>query len=81
MLVLRSNLYGSNIEILVCTGTTDGDRADQRNWCVGIAVDHSLKLIFWTQKGPSEGKQGRLFCTGVDIPAGETAENRNDERV
>ncbi|KAK9330756.1 hypothetical protein V1520DRAFT_106938 [Lipomyces starkeyi] len=81
MRVFRSNLDGSNIEILVCTGTTNADRADQRNWCVGIAVDPERKLIFWTQKGPSKGNQGRLFCAGMDIPEGETAENRSDKRV
>ena len=81
MRVFRSNLDGSNIEVLVCTGTTSTDRADQRNWCVGIAVDPERKLIFWTQKGPSKGNQGRLFCAGMDIPEGETAENRSDKRV
>ena len=52
MRVFRSNLDGSNIEVLVRTGATDADREDFKNWCVGIAVDMQRKLIFWTQKGP-----------------------------
>ncbi|RFU32130.1 hypothetical protein B7463_g4213, partial [Scytalidium lignicola] len=81
MRLFRCNLDGSNIEKLVCNGTTDTDREDQRNWCVGIAVNLRRKLIFWTQKGPSKGNQGRLFCAGIDIPEGETAESRTDRRV
>src|SRR5882724_7486489 len=39
MRVMRSNLDGSNLEVLVETGQGDESRADARNWCVGIAVD------------------------------------------
>lgn len=81
MRVFRSSLDGSNIEVLVCAGVGDTDRADERNWCVGIAVDPVRKLIFWTQKGRSKGNQGRLFCAGLDIPEGETAQNRTDKIV
>jgi len=81
MRVFRSNLDGSMIEVLVRTGEGDEARKDMRNWCVGIAVDPKRKLIYWTQKGPSKGFQGRLFCAGMDIPNGETPDNRTDKRL
>ncbi|CAG8901789.1 unnamed protein product [Penicillium egyptiacum] len=49
-------------------------------WCVGVAVDVERGLLYWTQKGMSKAGQGRIFCAGLDIPAGETAENRTDIR-
>jgi hypothetical protein len=39
MRVMRANLNGSQIETLIQTGHGDTDRRDQRNWCVGVAVD------------------------------------------
>ncbi|KAL0935799.1 low-density lipoprotein receptor YWTD [Colletotrichum truncatum] len=65
MKVMRANLDGSDIEILVSTGSTDEDRLDQRNWCVGIAVDEKRGFFYWTQKGPSKGNQGRIFRAPV----------------
>ena len=43
----------------------------------GIVVDH----IYWTQKGPDNGGQGRLFRTNLEIPAGQNATNRRDITV
>ena len=37
--VMRANLDGSALETLVETGRGDEARKDQRNWCVGMAVD------------------------------------------
>jgi len=79
--VFRADLDGSNVEVLVCNGTTDEERKDARNWCVGVAVDSVRELLFWTQKGPSKGNQGRLFCAGLKIPQGETASTRTDRRL
>ncbi|MGH3337698.1 MAG: hypothetical protein ACRDPL_02560, partial [Propionibacteriaceae bacterium] len=39
MRIMRADLDGSNIEVLVQTGNGDNDRRDQTRWCVGIAVD------------------------------------------
>jgi hypothetical protein len=39
MRVMRSNLDGSNIEILVQTGQGEAERRDEMKWCVGITVD------------------------------------------
>jgi len=82
MRVMRANLDGSNIETLV--DTSEGDARpgkDARKWCVGIAVDPSRKQIYWTQKGPDNGGQGRIFRAGIDMPQGETASSRTDVEV
>ena len=81
MRVMRANLDGSLIETLVETGRGDADRRDQTRWCVGIAIDPVRKQIYWTQKGPDNGEQGRLLRAGLDIPKGETAANRSDIEV
>lgn len=56
-------------------------RKDERNHCVGIAVDRKRGKILWTQKGPSKGGQGRLFSAGIEIPAGKDAISRSDVEV
>jgi sugar lactone lactonase YvrE len=81
MRVMRANLDGSQVETLVETGRGDEDRRDQTRWCVGITIDPVRKQIYWTQKGPTKGDQGRLFRAGVEIPRGETAANRSDIEV
>jgi sugar lactone lactonase YvrE len=81
MRVMRANLDGSQVETLVETGRGDEDRRDQTRWCVGITIDPKRKQIYWTQKGPTKGDQGRLFRAGVEIPRGETAANRSDIEV
>ena len=81
MRVMRSNLDGSQIETLVETGRGDADRRDQTRWCVGITIDPERTQIYWTQKGPDNGEQGRLFRAGLEIPKGETAANRSDIEV
>src|SRR5467141_2183305 len=78
MRVMRANLDGSNIETLVETGHADADRLDQRNWCVGIAVDPERGKIYWTQKGPDNAGQGRILRANLEIPKGETPANRSD---
>lgn len=39
MRVFRSNLDGSNVEVLIRNGEGDEARKDARNHCVGITVD------------------------------------------
>ena len=82
MRVMRSNLDGSHIETLV--DSSQGDTrpgADARKWCVGITVDADHGHIYWTQKGPDNGEQGRIFRANLDIPAGQNAANRRDITV
>jgi hypothetical protein len=79
MRVMRSNLDGSKIETLVDTSSGEArPGADQKKWCVGIAVDPDRGQIYWTQKGPDDAGQGRIFRANIDIPQGETAANRTD---
>jgi hypothetical protein len=82
MRVMRANLDGSNIETLV--DTSQGDQRpgpDAAKWCVGVAVDVDGGKVYWTQKGPDNAGQGRLFRAGVELPAGQTASNRADIEV
>jgi hypothetical protein len=81
MRVMRCNLDGSQIETLVETGRGDADRRDQMRWCVGITIDPERKQIYWTQKGPDNGNQGRILRAGIEIRRGETAANRSDIEV
>lgn len=78
MRVMRANLDGSGIETLIETGHGDEDRRDARNWCVGIALDVNGGHVYWTQKGPDNAGQGRIFRAGIDIPKGQTPSTRND---
>jgi sugar lactone lactonase YvrE len=81
MRVMRVNLDGSQLETLVQTGNADKDRGDQSRWCVGITIDPKLGKIYWTQKGPDNGEQGRIFRANIEIPKGETPANRSDIEV
>jgi hypothetical protein len=81
MRVMRANLDGSHVETLVETGRGDEDRSDQKRWCVGITVDPRFGKIYWTQKGPTKGGQGRLCRANIDIPNGRGPANRSDIEV
>jgi sugar lactone lactonase YvrE len=81
MRVMRCSLDGSQIETLVEAGRGDVDRRDQTRWCVGITIDPQRKLVYWTQKGPDNGNQGRILRAGLEIPRGQTAANRSDIEV
>jgi hypothetical protein len=82
MRVMRANLDGSQIETLV--DTSEGDArpgTDAKKWCVGISVDHDGGKIYWTQKGPDNAGQGRIFRADLEIPKGQSAANRKDIEV
>jgi hypothetical protein len=81
MRVMRCNLDGSQIETLVETGRGDADRRDQTKWCVGITLDPERGQIYWTQKGPDNGELGRIFRASLDIPWGQSADERTDIEV
>src|SRR6202012_6206236 len=81
MRVMRSNLDGSNVTVLVRNGVFPADSHDVPRHCVGIAVDPVNRHIYWTQKGPPDGGKGRIFRAGLEIPAGQTAANRTDIEV
>jgi DNA-binding beta-propeller fold protein YncE len=79
--VMRANIDGSKIETLVQTGTIAADGRDQTKWCVGIVLDHKQGKVYWTQKGPDNAGLGRIYRAGIEIPAGQTAQNRTDIEV
>jgi DNA-binding beta-propeller fold protein YncE len=79
MRVMRANLDGSKIETLV--DTSHGDirpGQDVRKWCVGIAVDIEGGKFYWTQKGPGNAGEGRIFRANIEIPQGQSPANRTD---
>src|ERR1700685_1792395 len=79
MRVMRANLDGSKIETLV--DTSHGDTRpgqDVRKWCVGIAVDTEGGKFYWTQKGPDNAGEGRIFRANIEIPQGQSPANRTD---
>jgi len=78
MRVMRSNLDGSLIETLVETGNGETDRRDARNWCVGIALDVEGGKIYWTQKGPDNAGEGRIFRANLETPKDQTPASRKD---
>jgi hypothetical protein len=81
MRVMRSNLDDSKIETLVQTGQGEADRRDAMKWDLGITVDAKRRQIYWTQKGPEDAGQGRIFRASIEIPKGQNAANRTDIEV
>ena len=78
MRVMRSNLDGSNVTVLVRNGVFPADSHDVLRHCVGIAHDPVNHYIYWTHKGPPDGGKGRIFRAGLEIPADQQPENRSD---
>ncbi|MEU6479147.1 hypothetical protein ABZ858_20115 [Streptomyces sp. NPDC047017] len=72
--ISRVRTDGTGLTDLVVTPAGDGILGE----CVGVAVDPARGHLYWTQKGPAKGGQGRIFRTGLDMPPGENAENRSD---
>lgn len=81
MRIQRANLDGSHVETLVVTGKGDKDRADAANWCVGIAVDVDGGKVYWTQKGGDNAFKGTIRRANLEMPKGQTAENRSDVEI
>jgi hypothetical protein len=79
MRVMRGNLDGSKLETLVDTSKGDPrPGTDATKWCVGIALDTDRGHIYWTQKGPDNAGQGRIFRAGIEIPKGQDPKDRKD---
>jgi hypothetical protein len=79
MRIMRANLDGSQIETLI--DTSEGDARpgkDIKKWCVGIALDVEAGKFYWTQKGPDNAGQGRIFRANLEIPKGQTPAGRKD---
>jgi DNA-binding beta-propeller fold protein YncE len=79
MRVMRANQDGSEIESLVDTSLGDSRPGlDPAKWCVGIAVDADGGKFYWTQKGGHHAGVGRIFRANIQVPQGQSAENRGD---
>ncbi|KAF7350662.1 3-hydroxyacyl-CoA dehydrogenase [Mycena sanguinolenta] len=79
--IQRCNLDGSNLQTLYVSASTPAEHSDPRNWCVGIVLDSSRGLLYWTQKGASKGSNGRIFRANMDLPAGADPSSREDIEV
>ena len=79
MRVMRANVDGSNIETLVDTSGGDSRPGkDIKKWCVGIVLDVEAGKLYWTQKGPDNAGDGRIFRANLEIPKGQSPANRKD---
>jgi DNA-binding beta-propeller fold protein YncE len=82
MRLMRANLDGSNMETLVDTSQGDPRPGpDPTKWCVGVAIDVDGGTVYWTQKGPDNAGNGRIFRAGIEIPTGQAASSRADMEV
>ena len=79
--VWRSRTDGKELTCLIDRSSVPGGRRAILNQCVGVAVDYTNERLLWTQKGPAKGGQGRIFCAGLEMPAGQTASDRTDIEV
>lgn len=68
---------GHREEVVVASDETS--RRMMRNQCVGVAVDERNGLLYWTQKGPAKGGDGRIFRTSLQCPPGEQPARRRIE--
>ncbi|KAJ5087477.1 YWTD domain-containing protein [Penicillium angulare] len=78
MKIMRANLDGSHIEVVYYASSQHPVQDNSLNWCVGIAVDERYEVIYWSQRGPSKGGQGRIFRMKLEMNHGEPAGNRSD---
>jgi hypothetical protein len=72
--ISRIRTDGTGLTDLVVRSAEEGILGE----CVGVVVDRARGHLYWTQKGPSKGGQGRIFRAGLEIPAGESAYDRSD---
>lgn len=81
MRVMRARLDGSEVATLVQTGAGPIEARDRTRHCVGVAIDPVGGHLYWTQKGPPNGGQGRILRASLDLPAGMDPANRGDIEV
>lgn len=74
--VYRSRRDGSDVTLLV--STTGRGPTEEEERCVGVCVDPVNGYLYWTQKGPAGGGQGRIFRAGLELPVSSSAEGRGD---
>ncbi|WET82247.1 hypothetical protein P3102_14100 [Amycolatopsis sp. QT-25] len=72
--VSRVRVDGTGLTDLVVNSRDSTGRQE----CVGVAVDPAAGWLYWTQKGPAKGGQGRIFRAGLEMPDEVTASDRPD---
>ncbi|KZP04888.1 YWTD domain-containing protein [Athelia psychrophila] len=77
MRVMLCTLDGADVETL----TRIDHRKDSTRHCVGVSVDTTRGLLYWTQKGASKGRQGCILRANIDIPVGQTPASRSDSQT
>jgi hypothetical protein len=78
MRVMRARLDGAEVTELVRTGNFPEDTGDATRHCVGIALDKANGHVYWTQKGPPDAGEGRIFRAGIELPSGARPDLRTD---
>lgn len=78
MAVMRCNLDGSGIEMLVSTGDPVVQKGQSQRWCVGLALDPVRRRIYWTQKGGDNAGEGMIRRAPMDRPRGVSPAGRRD---
>jgi len=78
MRIMRSNLDGTAIEVLLKRGNYPQDMPDFSRQCVGIALDPVNRQIYWTQKGAPKGGIGRIFRMPMTMAEGTDPAKRED---
>jgi DNA-binding beta-propeller fold protein YncE len=81
MRIMRADVDGSHVETLIETGRGDRDRANQANWCVGIALDVDRAKVYWTQKGGNPPNTGSIRRANLEIPSGMDSAHRSDVEI
>jgi hypothetical protein len=81
MRVMRARIDGSELTVLVQTGSTEAERHDRRRHCVGVAVDVKGGFLYWTQKGKPNGNEGRILRAPLALPPGVDPAHRPDIEV
>jgi hypothetical protein len=81
MRVMRARTDGSELTVLVQTGSTEEQRHDRRRHCVGVAVDTKGGFLYWTQKGKPNGNEGRILRAPLALPLDIDPANRPDIEV
>lgn len=80
MKVMRANIDGSQVEIVV--DTKNAACADEKcKMVVGVAVDVAGGWVYWTQKGGTSAMEGSLNRAPITIKAGESPDKRSDIQV
>lgn len=78
MRIMRCQRDGSNVEVLLQTGTYPDDLKNISHQCVGITLDTQNGYLYWTQKGPPKGGNGRICRMPLERPEGMDPARRTD---